>query len=128
MKKESEKDAGSEAAETKRVKDGVGQEVSGEEEEEEAAQMSATRVRRIPEAETDFTASFLSPHLTQICDAKVHVVSITARFSSPFSWFLNCVISLALLPNSSRHQRACEQNASLLTTFLSSLNQTGAEF
>lgn len=87
LKKESEKDAGSEAAETERVKDGVGQDVSGEEEEEEAAEMSATRVRRIPEAETDFSASFHSLHLTQICDAKVQVVSITARFSSAFFRF-----------------------------------------
>lgn len=36
LKRESEKDAGSEAAETERVKDGVGQDVSREEEEEEA--------------------------------------------------------------------------------------------
>lgn len=87
LKKEGEKDAGSEAAEAERVKDGVGQDAAGEEEEEEAAEMSATRVRRIAEAETDFTRSSHFLHLIQICGAKVHVVSITARFSSPFFRF-----------------------------------------
>lgn len=60
MKRESEKDAGSEAAETERVKDGVGEDAAGEEEEEEAAETSATRVRRIAEAETDFPGLFTS--------------------------------------------------------------------
>lgn len=80
LKKEREKDAGSEAAETERVKDGVGQvrqDFAGDsthnwviEEEEEEAEMSATRVRTTPEAETDFIMWFHFLYLLQIWDPK----------------------------------------------------------